>query len=524
MKRKSRRISVRTIKEICRLYLNFGISIRAIAAACNISPSTAHTYISKLRETEISYNEILKMTEDEIRTFFIPEKVIVQSSTKQPLDYKYLHNELKGKGVTLQLLYEEYLEKNPGAYSRSQFYDLFRSWKKNLHPTMRQVHKHGDKMFVDFSGTKPHYIDPQTGEKIEAEFFVAVLGGTSYTYACAVKDQTIQSFISCNIKSLESFGGCPNCIVPDNLKAGVTRADYYDPEINRTFADMAEHYDVAVLPTRTAKPKDKAKVENAVLNTQRRILAVIRDQTFFSLEELNDAIAEELNKFNKRPMQLTGKSRYELYLEHEKNELKPLPAIRFEIFHWETERVELDYHVRVDTCFYSVPYTLIGKKVAIRHNSRLIEVFYKGQRVAFHLKSKDDGSSTTEKSHMCHEHLHYLEWTPERIKEQAQLIGPQTSQFIHKIFETKKSIDNAFRGGLGIVRLSKKYTPERVEAACEHALSVGAYNYRNVKHILANGMDKLDQEKSENNKRPAKHSNIRGTQYYKEIENDTKYH
>ena len=515
---------MRTIKEICRLYFNFDISIRAIARACNISSSTAHTYISKIKETGISYNEILKMTEDELKNFFIPEKDANQSSAKPPLDFEYLHNELKRKGVTLQLLYEEYLEENPDGYSRSQFYDLFRSWKKNLNPSMRQVHKYGDKMFVDFSGTKPFYVDPQTGKIIETEFFVAVLGGTSYTFACAVKDQTIQSFITCNIKSLEYFGGCPNSIVPDNLKAGVTRADYYDPEINRTFADMAEHYDVAVLPTRVAKPKDKAKVENAVLNTQRRIIAAIRNQTFFSLEELNEAITEELDKFNRRPMQQTGKSRYELYLEHEEKELKPLPETRFEIFHWQTEKVDLDYHVRVDTCFYSVPYTLIGKKVDIRHNSRVIEVLSKGQRVAFHLKSKEEGACTTEKSHMCHEHLHYREWTPERIKEQAQLIGPQTSLFIDKIFETKKSVDNAFRGGLGIIRLSKKYSPERVEAACERALNAGAYNYRNVKHIITNGMDRLDQEKSDNNKRPEKHANLRGTNYYKEIENDTTYH
>ncbi len=524
MKKKSRRKSMRTIKEICRLYFNFDISIRSIARACNISSSTAHTYISKLKETQVSYDEILKMSEGELRIFFISEKPISQSTVKPSLDFEYLHRELKRKGVTLQLLYEEYIEINPDGYGRTQFYDLFRAWKKNLNPTMRQVHKYGDKMFVDYSGAKPHYTDPQTGEIIEPEFFVAVLGGSSYTYACAVKDQKIPSFISCNIQSFEYFGGCTNSIIPDNLKAGVTRADYYDPEINRTFADMAEHYDVAVIPTRVAKPKDKAKVENAVLNTQRRILAAIRDQIFFSLEELNEAIAVELDKFNKKPMQQTGKSRYELYVEHEQKELKPLPETRFEIFHWQTDKVDLDYHVRVDRCFYSVPYTLIGKNVDIRHNSRVIEVFSKGQRVAFHLKSKEDNSCTTEKSHMCHEHLHYLEWTPEKIKKQAQLIGPQTLLFIDKIFESKKSIDNAFRGGLGIIRLSKKYTPLRVEAACKLAHGVGAYNYRNVKHILTNNMDKLDQEKKENNNRPESHTNIRGTNYYKEIKNDTKYH
>jgi transposase len=524
MKRKTRRMSVRTIKEICRLYFNFNISIRSIARACNISSSTAHTYITRLKDSEISYDDILKMSDDELRNFFTPEKETPISLKKATIDFEYINDELKRKGVTLQLLYEEYIEANPDGYGRTQFYNLFRSWKKTSDPSMKQIHKYGDKMFIDFSGTKPRYREPKTGEMIESEFFVAVLGGTSYTFAYAVKDQTIKSFITCNIKAFEYFGGRPNTIVPDNLKAGVTRADFYDPDINRTFADMAEHYDVAVLPTRVAKPKDKPKVENAVLNTQRRILAALRNHTFFSLEELNEAIAEELEKFNNRPMQLTGKSRYELFITHEQKELKPLPETRFELFHWRTEKVNLEYHIRIESSFYSVPYTLIGKKVHIRHNNRVVEAFYKGQRVACHLKSTEENDCVTDKAHMCHEHLHYLEWTPEKIKKQAQLIGPDTSKFIQQIFNTKKSVDNAFRGALGIVRLSKKFSPERLETACRLALAAGAYNYRNVKHILTHGMDQLDHEKSENKNRPVDHSNLRGTNYYKEKDNDTKYH
>ncbi len=517
-------MSVRTIRELCRLHFNFDMSIRAIAGACNISSSTAHTYISKLKETKISYQEVLKMTEDELKKFFIPEKTINHSTSKSPLDFEYFHNELKSKGVTLQLLYEEYIENDPDGYGRSQFYSLFRSWKKTLKPSMKQIHKHGDKMFVDFSGTKPYYVDPHSGEIIETDFFVAVLGGTSYTYACAVPDQTIRSFISCNIKSLEYFKGCPNSIVPDNLKAAVTRADYYDPDINKTFADMAEHYDVAVLPTRVAKPKDKSKVENAVLNTQRRIIAALRNQIFFSLEELNEAIAKELEKFNNRPMQLSGKSRYELFIEFEQKELKPLPDKRFEIFQWKSAKVSLEYHIRVDDSYYSVPYTLIGKKIDVRHNNRTVEAFYKGQRVACHLKSAKENECITDKSHMCHEHLHYLEWTPEKIKQQAQLIGTETSRFIQQIFDNKKSVDNAFRGALGIIRLSKEYSSERLEVACELALAAGAYNYRNVKHILTNGMDQVDQEINKNQNRPVDHSNLRGINYFKEKDNDTKYH
>jgi transposase len=524
MKRKTRRMSVRTIKEICRLYFNFDISIRSIAGACNISSSTAHAYIARLKESEITYDELLKMSDDQLRHFFTPEKDTSSISEKKTLDYSYLNEELKRKGVTLQLLFEEYRSAHPDGYGRSQFYDMFRTWKKALHPSMKQIHKYGDRMFVDFSGTKPHYINPETGEIIEPEFYVAVLGGSSYTFACAVNDQTIESFIHCTINAFEFFGGCPKTIVPDNLKAAVTKADYYDPDINRTFADMAEHYDVAVLPTRVAKPKDKAKVENAVLNTQRRIIAALRDQTFFSLDELNEAIAEELDAFNNRPMQQTGKSRYTLFAECEQQELKPLPERRFDIFHWLSAKINLEYHFKVGTCFYSVPYTLIGKKVDIRHNKRIVEAFYKGQRVACHLKSHEEGACITEKAHMCHEHLHYLEWTPERIEQQAQLIGTETSKFIKQIYETQRSVDNAFRGALGIIRLSKQYSPERLEVACELALAAGARRYKNVKQILVNGMDQFNQETDEHTNRPVDHSNLRGSDYYKETDNDTKYH
>lgn len=524
MKKKSRSISVRTLKEICRLYYNFDLSIRAIARACNISSSTAHSYIFKLKEKGMTYEQIKSMNEAELNALFNPPTRAKSNTSEKLPDFNYLLNESKRKGVTLQILYEEYIENNPDGYSRSQFYYLYRNWKKNSSPTMRLTHKNGEKMFVDFSGKKPHYINPNTGELIEAELFISVLGGSSYTFACAVKNQSIENFISCNIKSFEYFGGCPECLVPDNLKSAVTKADYYDPEINKTFADMAEHYDIAVVPTRVAKPKDKAKAENAVLNIQRRILAGIRNRNFFSLQELNSAITAELKKFNERPMQLLKKSRYELYIENEKNILKPLPPVRFDIFHWKTATVSLDYHVNVENSHYSVPYTLIGKKVDIRHNTRVIEIFSKGKRVASHLKSEVRGAFTTDKSHMCHEHLRYLEWTPARIKEQAQLIGPYTAVFIDKLFETKKSTDNAFRGGLGVIRLSKKHTPQRVELACKLALSAKAYNYSNVKHILNNGMDTIEQKNCENKKRPTKHSNLRGTNYYKELTDDTKYH
>jgi transposase len=373
-------------------------------------------------------------------------------------------------------------------------------------------------MFEDFSGDRPHYIHPETGEAVEAELFVTALGASSYTFACAVADQKVENFIKGNIKALQYYAGCPKCIVPDNLKSGVKSACYYEPEINRTFADMAEHYDMAVVPARAGKPKDKAKVENAVLQAQRRILAVLRNRTFFSLDELNEAILEEVEKLNRRPMAVTGKSRRELFEEIEKPVLRPLPVERFEIYNYKKPtKLHIDYHVEVEKSYYSVPYTLIGKYVDVKYNSRVVEVYHNNRRVASHIRTYKKGKYITEDSHMPHEHRQYLEWTPERIKNWGGKIGLHTKTMMHRIMESKKHPEQGFRSCLGIIRLSKQYTPERVESACKRALAVEACNYGSVKSILQTGLDKvayLDEHKKTN---PIDHPNIRGRQYYREV-------
>jgi len=426
MKKQGRRLTVRKVKEICRLRLKMGLGINQIARACNISKSTASTYVKRIDVLNISYEEISSLDEEDLYRVLFPKEEESESD-KAVLDFEYLTKELSKKGVTLQLLYEEYRRDNAEGYSRSQFYKLYRGYAKKLNATMRLNHKAGEKMFEDFSGDRPHYINPETGDKVEAELFVSALGASSYTFACAVADQKIESFIKGNIKALEYYGGTPECIVPDNLKSGIKKACYYDPEINRTFADMAAHYNVAVVPARVAKPKDKAKVENAVLQVQRRILAALRDRTFFSLYELNDAILEEVEKLNRRPMAVTGKSRHELFMEIEKSVLRPLPAERFEIYNYKTPtKVHIDYHVEVQKSYYSVPYTLIGETVEVKYNSRVVEVYHKDRRVALHLRTYKKGEFVTENSHMPHEHRQYLEWTPERIKNWGGKIGSHT--------------------------------------------------------------------------------------------------
>ena len=509
---------MRKIHEVCRLRLKMGLGINQIAGACNISKSTASRYVNKIEELKRSYEELMSLDEEALSKLLFPAGAEMPVSEKAMPDFEYLTRELKKKGVTLQLLHEEYLRDNPEGYKRSQFYEKYRKYAKKLNPVMRFNHKAGEKMFEDFSGDKPHYINPETGEKVEAELFVTALGASSYTFACAVADQKVENFIKGNIKALQYYGGCPACIVPDNLTSGVKSACYYDPEINRTFADMAEHYDVAVIPARVARPRDKAKVENAVLQAQRRILAALRNRTFFSLHELNEAILQEVEKLNRRPMAVTGRSRRELFEEIEKPVLRPLPAERFEIYNYKKPtKLHIDYHVEVQKSYYSAPYTLIGQYVDIKYNSTVVEIYHNNRRVASHIRTYKKGKYITEDRHMPHEHRQYLEWTPQRIKNWGGKIGLHTKTMMHRIMESKKHPEQGFRSCLGIIRLSKQYTPERVESACKRALAVEACNYGSVKSILQTGLDKvayLDEHKAV---KPIEHPNIRGREYYREV-------
>lgn len=507
---------MKKLKEIARLLLECNLGIRPIAKACNISVSTASLYAEKFKELGASYREIRETDEDALSDLLFPKDKKV--STRALPDFAYIARELTKKGVTLQLLHEEYKRDNPEGYEKSRFYQLYHDWKKKADPVMRITHKAGEKMFVDYSGDKPSYQDQTTGKRIEAELFVSALGASSYIFAYAEPDQTTKSFIQCNIKAFEYYGGTPQCLILDNLKAGVTHACYYDPEINVTLAAMAEHYNIAVIPTRVAKPKDKAKVENAVLQAQRRILAALRNRTFFSLRELNEAIAEETKKLNERPMAVMNKSRHDLFVEIEKPVLKSLPSERFVIASWTKAKVHIDYHVKVEKAYYSVPYTLIGESLDIMHTGTVVEIYHKGKRVASHIKVDKPGAFVTENLHMPAEHRQYLEWTPQRIKLWGQKIGPHTKTLMEEIMSHRVHPEHGFRSCLGIIRLSKTYSPERVESACKRALEIGAYNYKSVKSLL---VMKLEEAAPENTERIIPlHDNIRGGNYYREVSYD----
>jgi len=505
------------LKEIARLFLECKLGIRPIARACNISPSTASFYVERFKALGITYQDVCNLDDDTLSGLLFPKAR--DSSTKPLPDFTYIAEELKKKGVTLQLLHEEYKRDNPDGYEKSQFYQLYHDWRQKADPSMHINHKAGEKMFVDFSGDRPCYKDPATGRTIEAELFVSVLGASSYIFAYAVPNETTESFIKCNIKAFEFYGGCPECLILDNLKAGVTHACYYDPDINKALAAMAQHYNIAVIPTRVRRPKDKAKVENAVLQSQRRILAVLRNRTFFSLAELNEAIAEETKKLNERPMAIINKSRYDLFIEIERPVLKPLPSERFIIASWTKAKVHIDYHVKVEKTYYSVPYTLIGETLDIMHTGNTVEIYHKGKRVASHIKVNKPGAFVTENLHMPEEHRRYLEWTPARIRLWGQKIGPHTRTLMEEIMNHRVHPEHGFRSCLGIIRLSKTYSPERVEKACKRALEIEAYNYKSVKSLLQMGLEGSVID-AENKKIIPLHNNIRGNDYYRQVSHD----
>lgn len=506
MKRK-RRLTMKTEREIIRLF-NLKLSARNIALSCNISPTTASFYVNRFKSLDIDYDVFKLLTDEEIKAKLNPPAIIPKRVTS---DMEYLNRELKRKGVTLYLLWEEYKSNNPDGYKYSQFAYYYRQWKKLLDPVMRINHKMGEKVFVDFSGYKPTIKNPDTGEIIEVELFVGVLGASNYTFAVAVYNQTLENWISCHVKMFEFFNAVPAVIVPDNLKSGITQACYYDPEINPTYLNMAEHYNIIILPARPNKPKDKPKAEQGVLSSQRRLIAPLRDKTFFSIEELNAAISKELQDYNDRPMQKINKSRYELFQE-EKKYLRPLPE-RYELSYWKRSLVGIDYHVNVNNTYYSVPYQLVRKQVDICYDDNLVKIYHNSKIIASHKRSFAKLYFVTSKEHMSKSHQSVI-LTPERIKEESLLLGSNTKALIDKIIEEGKNTENALKMCIGIIRLNKKYSPLRVEAACKKALDFGLYGYRSVKNILNKNLENdILEEKSTNQIR---HENIRGGIYYME--------
>ncbi len=509
------RLSMRNVREILRQKWVMGRSHRQVALSLGVSAGAVGAAVSRASGAGLSWSQVEALTEDELEARLYGQDAAAGGSRGVP-DCSYLHAERRRPGVTLALLHVEYLEKHPNGYRYTQFCEIYRRWLSRRRLTMRQVHRAGEKMFVDYAGKKPHIVEAATGRCIETELFVAVLGASNYTYARSTLTQQSCDFITSHVRTFEHLGGVPGAVVPDCLKTGVTLACRYEPAIQRTYEEMALHYGTTILPARPAAPRDKAKVEVAVQVAERWILARLRNQTFFSLAELNERIEQLLEDLNNRPMRLYKASRRELFERLDRPALRPLPATAFIHGEWKFARVNIDYHVEVDHHYYSVPYQLVHEKMEVRLTAGTVEIFHKGQRVASHARSYRRGGHTTLAEHMPRSHQKHLEWTPTRIIHWAGSIGESTRSLVEAILAERPHPEQGYRSCLGILRLAKRYGPERLDAACRRAVACRARSYRHVESILKNGLDRV--AATSPSPEPAhptgSHENIRGGDYY----------
>lgn len=508
-----KRISMRKLKEVLRLHFGVKLSKRQIARVCNISHSTVAEYVKRAGSAGIIWPLPEELDDTELEARLFPKMTYKTASRPKP-SMEEIHQELKIKGVTLQLLWMEYKDRHPEGYEYSQFCEYYRRWNSSLDLVLRQEYRVGEKMFVDFAGKTIPIVNPQTGEITAAEIFVCVLGASNYTYAEACESQELPFWIKAHINAFEYYGGVCHIIIQDNLKSGVTKACRYEPELNPTYRDMAAHYGTAVIPARVRKPKDKAKVETGVQLVTRWITAVLRKETFFSLQELNMRISELLERLNNRPFRKLNGSRKELFLKIEKGALKPLPVERYEYATFKEVKVSMDYHVELEGHYYSVPYQLVKAYVEAKLTLSTVEILYNGKRVAMHKRSNEKGSATTVSEHRPKSHQKYLEWTPSKIMSCAQKTGPATANLVDIIISTKPHPEQGYRSCLGILRLGKKYTDERLEAASERAIELQSFSYKSVKSILQAGLDKHPIIKQKEVMLPIQHQNIRGSDYY----------
>lgn len=511
----TRRLLMRKIRDILRLKWQLDKSNRETARSLRLSPSSVTSTMNRARAAALTWEQAESLSDDDLETRLYGERI--SSNKKRPMpDFASLDIELRKPGVTLEQLHWQYLQEEPEGYRYSRFCQLYREWRGRSEATMRQVHKAGDKLFIDYSGKKPSYIDRTTGEVHEVELFVAALGASNYTFGEATETQKSRDFVASHVRMLKYIGGVPAALVPDQLKSAVTKSCKYEPQLQRTYAELARHYDTAVVPARPRKPRDKAKVEAAVKAFQHFVLARLRNEQFFSLIELNERIAELLEEFNDKPMKgYGGKTRRQLFEELDRPALKGLPAQRFVYAEWKSAKVNIDYHVVLDKHFYSVPHGLMRESVELRYTATTVEIFHSGKRVASHVRSYDDGRHTTTPEHMPAAHRAHLEWTPTRIINWAGTVGSHVKALVEAILETRRHPEQGYRSCLGILRLEKRYGGSRLDAACRRALAVGARSYKNVESILRNGLDgqPLSGEQSDE-RETLTHDNIRGPEYY----------
>jgi transposase len=504
---------MRKIREALRLRAG-GRTLREISVSLGVGRSTLSDHLKRADLAGLGWPLPEGMGDAELeRQLFRPSGGVTRRGLLPP-DWAHVHRELRKRGVTLALLWEEYRAGHPDdGYGYSRFCELYRRWEGRLTPTMRQHHAAGERAFVDYAGDTVEVVDSTTGEVRQAQIFVGVLGASNYTYVEATWTQTLPDWIAAHVRMLGFFGGVPGQLVSDNLKAGVTKACFHEPKVNRTYADLAAHYDTAVIPARPYKPRDKAKVEVGVQLVQRWIVPRLRKRRFFSLAELNAAIRELLDGLNARVTRHLGASRRDLFERLDKPALKTLPEAPYEYAEWIERKVGLDYHVEVEKHYYSVPHQLLRQKVWARVAPRTVEIFHEGQRVVSHVRTSGNRQHSTVPEHMPASHRRYAGWTPGEIRRQAEKIGPNTGALVDVILRTKTHPEQGFRACLGIVRLAKPHGREALEAACLRALEIGGHSYASVNSILKTNLHRHRPQTPADGPAIA-HPNIRGARYF----------
>jgi transposase len=484
-----------------------------VAQSLSLGRATVSDYFRRADVEGLSWPLPDGLSDADLEGRIFPRSAGDMNGAFPPPDWAYLHRELRRKGVTLSLLWEEYRTVHPDGYGYSRYCELYTRWEGKLSPVMRQRHPAGERLFVDYAGPTIDVVCPKTGEVRAAQLFVATLGASNYTYVEASWTQSLPDWISSHVRTFEFFGGIPAQVVCDSLKAGVTKACFYDPAINRTYADMAAHYDTAIVPARAHKPKDKAKVEGAVLLAERWIMARLRNQRFFSLDELNVAIRPLLDQLNSKITRHLGASRRDLFERLDKPILKPLPIEPYTYAEWKQCRAGLDYHVDIGRHYYSVPYQLMKQTLWARIAARTVEVYFKGQRVASHVRTSGNRQHSTCHDHMPAHHKFREGWTPEKVRLKAACVGPSTEAFVEVIMRKRKHPEQGYRSCMGVLRLAKTFGADRLEHACARAAALNAYSYKSLNSILKNGLDR--QRRAPATDGPAiTHSNIRGAGYF----------
>jgi transposase len=514
----AKRSAMRKIKEVLRLKFEARLSHERIAAATGLSKGAVSNYVHRALQKSLGWPLPEELDDAALERLLYPQ--VVQRELYTHADYAYVHQELKRKGVTLQLLWEEYQGvQGERAYQYSQFCWHYQRFRDSLARSMRQTHRAGEKLFVDYSGTTVPVINAITGEIVRAQIFIASLGASKYTYAEATWTQTLPDWIASHIRAFEYLGCVPWVLTPDCLKSAIRKACRYEPEATSTYEDMARHYGCAIIPARPYRPKDKAIVETHVLVVQRWILARLRNRQFFSLAELNAAIAELLIELNRRAFKKLPGCRASAFESIDRPAMKPLPAQRYEYAEWHKAKVGIDYHVEADYHFYSVPHPLVGQHVLVRMTASAIECIYKGRRVAAHVRSYQRGTHTTLPEHMPESHRRHMQWTPGRLLNWGEKIGPGTRAVVQWQFDNRPHPEQGYRTCLGLLSLAKTYGEQRLEAACRRALTIGSPTRKRIEAILEARLDQHpDLFPGADTAAPTAsraHGNVRGAQYFR---------